>query len=392
MNIEPIVMTPTFDFSLPSTVKFGAGASIRIGQIAKMLKLKTVLCIYDEGILRSGISQKIISFLEQEDTKVVSYEGVTPNPTEQVVEEATVIARENNVDGIIAIGGGSSIDCAKAVNILLTNPGTIHQYEGRDKVYNQTKPLIAIPTTAGTGSEVTAVTVVTDSINQRKMIISGQNCGATIALLDPSLTVGLPVSVTVGTGMDALTHAIEAYLSKGGSVITDLNALKAVSLLSENIYEAVVNGTNLEARSNMLLGSLLAGFAFNSAGLGLVHAISHPISSHCHVPHGIANAILLPYVVEFNGEEREVQRKIYDLAPRMGIEISNHSEVEIVDRFVVKLKELSKKLNVPRLSEMGVEEELFNTIAKDALEERSMTFTPKKANKTDIIHILRKAY
>lgn len=385
-------MIATFNFTVPTTVKFGCDISKEIGEITKGLGVEKVLCIYDEGIKSSGISNQIIEHLIQEELKVVTFEKVTANPTDSIVAEAAGFARENEIEAIIAIGGGSSIDCAKAVNILLTNPGSIHQYEGRGVVKNQTKPLIAVPTTAGTGSEVTSVTVVTDSKKLRKMVIGGQHCGATIALVDPLLTVGLPPAVTAGTGMDALTHAIEAYISKGASVMTDINALKAIELISGSIYESTVNGTNIDARSNMLLGSLIAGVAFDSAGLGLVHAISHPISSHCGVPHGTANAILLPHVLAFNGGDERVRQRMRDVASSMGLPIHSIDDQEIVKSIVEKVTDLNHKVNIPRLREAGVKKENFTTIAEDALKERSMNFTPRKATKEDIIAILENAY
>lgn len=392
MVIDTKSPTSMVNFTIPATVRIGNGISENIGEIVKDLGAAKVLCIYDEGIERSGIASRLIDSLQQQGIKVFTYEKVTPNPSDSIVTDAAEYAREQEVDALVAIGGGSSIDCAKAVNILLTNPGPIHQYEGRDLVKNPTKPLIAVPTTAGTGSEVTAVTVVTDSKRLKKMIIGGQHCGATIAMLDPLLTVGLPAAVTAGTGMDALTHAIEAYISNGASIITDIHALKAIELLVENIYESTVNGSNTEARSNMLIGSLLAGIAFNTAGLGLVHAISHPISSHCGVPHGIANAVLLPYVLAFNSEEMSVQKRMKDIAASMGLLRQNSEEKEAAQIVVEKIQGLCDEVSIPRLKEAGVEKAKFNQIAEDALRERSMMFTPRKATKEDIIKILEKAY
>ncbi len=392
MTIRTRNRIATFNFTVPTIVKFGCGISEEIGEITKELGVEKVLCIYDEGIKSSGISNQIIKHLLQEELKVVTFEKVSANPTDSIVAEAAEFASKNEVEAIIAIGGGSSIDCAKAVNILLTNEGPIHQYEGRGVVKHQTKPLIAIPTTAGTGSEVTSVTVISDSKKLRKMVIGGQHCGATIALVDPLLTVGLPPAVTAGTGMDALTHAIEAYISKGASVMTDINALKAIELISGSIYESTVDGANIDARSNMLLGSLIAGVAFDSAGLGLVHAISHPISSHCGVPHGIANAILLPHVLAFNGEDEAVQQRMRDIASSMGLPIHDIDDQEVAKLIVEKVTDLNSKVNIPRLRTVGVKKENFNKIAEDALKERSMTFTPRKATKADIVNILGSAY
>jgi alcohol dehydrogenase len=285
---------------------------------------------------------------------------------------------------------GSSIDCAKAINILLTNPSPINQYDGLNMVKNPTKPLIAIPTTSGTASEVTAFSIITDTKRLKKMVIGGQFVGATMAFADPLLTIGMPPGITASTGMDALTHAVEAYLSKGASIPTDVNALKAISLIYNNILAATNNGNNIEARANMLLGSMLAGFAFNSAVLGLVHSIAHPLSVHCNLPHGVANACVLPYVVEFNAEEFPERTK--DITAAMGLKIEGLSIQEAAKLGVEAIKKLSQDLKIPTLKEAGVKKEEFDRIAEDALKEISTIFNPREATKEDILNILEKAY
>jgi alcohol dehydrogenase len=379
-----------FQFGIPSMAIFGSGSCQKIGETVKGLGGSTVFCVYDQGVKQAGIVDGIISNMKDAGLKVLEYDGVLPNPPDTIVEEAAKKAREAEVDVMVAVGGGSSIDCAKAINILLTNPSPINQYDGVNLVKNPTKPLVAIPTTAGTASEITAFSIVTDTVKLKKMVIGGQFVGATMALVDPDLTIGLPPSITASTGMDALTHAIEAYVSKGASVPSDINALKAIDLIYKHLPIAVSNGKDIEARTNMILGSLLAGYAFNSAVLGLVHSIAHPLSVHCGLPHGVANACGLPYVMEYNAEA--VPEKTKDIAVAMGLDVKGSSAKEGAKLAVDAVKALSKKINIPTLKEAGVKKEQFKRIAEDALKEISTIFNPRDPSREDILDILEKAY
>ncbi len=282
------------------------------------------------------------------------------------------------------------MDCAKAINILLTNPSPINQYNGINLVKFPTKPLIAVPTTSGTGSEVTAFSIITDTTNIKKMVIGGQFVGATFALADPLLTVGLPSKITASTGMDALTHAIEAYVSKGAMIPTDVYSLKAIDLIFNSLAEATLNGSNIQARTDMLLGSMLAGFAFNSAVLGLVHSIAHPLSAHCGLPHGVANAVGLPHVMAFNAEV--VPERTKDIALAMNLDVAGLSPEDASKVAVEKIKALSKEISIPSLKELGIDKDIFPTIAKDAIAEISTMFNPRSATEEDVMAILELAY
>lgn len=381
-----------FIFHIPSLVEFGPGKSETVGKIAKGLNIQKVLCVYDQGIKKTGIAGDIIKNLELEGIQISVFEKVSPNPPDTEIEEAVEFVKNENIDALVAIGGGSSIDSAKAINILLTNPSPIHQYAGRDLVKNPTKPLIAIPTTAGTGSEATEVTVITDTTNHRKMVIGGRYCGPTIALVDPNLTLGLPPAITAATGMDALTHAIEAYVSSDASIASDLNALKAIELIYHNLPKAVNNGNDLDARSNMLLGSLLAAYAFNSAGLGMVHSIAHPLSVYAGLSHGNANASVLPYVIEYNAKSDRSKPRYKEIAKIIGIPTENSTQDEVSQRLVDAIKTLCKEVKIPTLKEAGVRKDQFHIIAKGAAEERSMKFNPRLASVDDILVILEQAY
>lgn len=379
-----------FTFGLPSQTVFGAGSSKKLAELVSSYGGKTVFCVYDKGVKQAGVVGELVKIMVDAGLKVVEYDGVEANPTDMIVEDAADQARKAGVDVIVAIGGGSSMDCAKAINIVLTNPGPINDYDGLGLVKNPTKPLIAIATTAGTASEVTGFTIITDTKRMKKMVIGGPFVGATVALLDPELTISLPPSITSSTGMDALTHAIEAYVSKAASVPSDINALKAIRLISHNIVEATGNGSNVDARTNMLLGSMLAGYAFNNAVLGLVHSIAHPLSVHCGLAHGVANAAVLPYVMEFNAEV--VPDKTSDIAVAMGICEAGLKAGDGAALAVKEVKRLLRKLQIPTLEEAGVKREQFDRIAEDALNEISTLFNPREVTKEEVIGILKQAY
>lgn len=380
-----------FMFGIPSYVHFGEGVSTKLGEIAAGMGAQKAFVVYDKGVKAAGIIDSLIASLTAAGVSALEFDGVLPNPPDTEVEEAAAIARAANVDIIVAVGGGSSIDSAKAINILLTNPSPINQYDGINLVKAPGKPLIAIPTTAGTGSEVTAFSIVTDTVRTKKMVIGGQFVGATIALADPLLTVGMPPKITASTGLDALTHAIEAYVSKAAMIPTDVMALKAIELISQNIMKATKNGgACIEARSAMLLGSMMAGIAFNSAVLGLVHSIAHPLSAHFHLPHGVANAIGLPFVMEYNA--LTVPSRFRAIAVAMGIDVSGMSDTASALAAVELVKSMNKELEIPTLKDCGVTKDMFDRLAEDALKEVSTLFNPRDPSKQDVLAILEKAY
>ncbi len=384
------VYTVQFQFSIPSAVAFGEGSAMTVGHVVRGLEVGKVFCIYDEGVKKSGIAADIVASLKTAKLEVVEWDGVVANPPDIVVEEGARLARETQAEVVVAVGGGSVIDAGKAICILLTNESPINQYDGINMVTTPSAPLIAIPTTAGTASEVTSFTIVTDTVRLKKMVIGGKNVGARYALVDPLLTMAMPPALTASTGMDALTHAVEAYLSKAASVPTDINALKAVELICRNLATATRDGKNLAARNNMLLGSMLAGFAFNSAVLGLAHSIAHPLSVHCGLPHGVANAAVLPHVMEFNADA--AAQRIVEIGKVMGLDIAGLSAEAAAGATVDAVKALSREIGIPTLKEIGVSRDLFDRIASDALEEISTIFNPRDPNKEDVLKILDKAF
>ncbi len=379
-----------FHFSIPSSVAFAPGTAETVGHLLRGFEISKVLCIYDCEVKKAGIVDSVLASLKAAKLEVTEWGEVQPNPTDELVEKGAVLAKEAGVDAIVAVGGGSVIDAAKAVSILMTNESPINQYDGINLVKNPGIQVIAIPTTAGSASEVTSFTVITDTTLQKKMVIGGQNVGARVALLDPRLTVGAPPALTASTGMAAMAHAVEAYLSVANSIPTDINALKAIELIFHNLPEAVRNGTNLAARTNILLGSLLAGFAYNSAILGLAHSISHPLCVYSGISHGFANAAVLPYVMEYNG--KAVPERIKDIGLAMGLDIKDLAPNDALPITIDAVLQLSRTIDIPTLKELGASRDDFEKIALDSLKEISTIFNPRNPSKEDVIAILEKAF
>ncbi|MDD2337024.1 MAG: iron-containing alcohol dehydrogenase [Geobacteraceae bacterium] len=379
-----------FHFSIPSSVAFAPGTAETVGHLLRGFEISKVLCIYDSEVKKAGIVDRVLASLKASKLEVTEWGAVLPNPTDELVEKGALLAKETGVEAIVAVGGGSVIDAAKAVSILMTNESPINQYDGINLVKNPGIQVIAIPTTAGSASEVTSFTVITDTTLQKKMVIGGQNVGARIALVDPRLTIGAPPALTASTGMAAMSHAIEAYLSVANSIPTDINALKAIELIYHNLAEAVQNGSDMTARTNILLGSLLAGFAYNSAILGLAHSISHPLCIYSAIPHGFANAAVLPYVMEYNGQA--VPERVKDIGLAMGLEIKDLAPNEALTATIDAVLKLSRTIGIPTLKDLGASRDDFEKIALDSLKEISTIFNPRNPSKEDVIAILEKAF
>ena len=381
-------MKQQYTFTVPSFVHFGPGVAKKAGEIAIEFGAKKVLCIYDQEVAK--IAAGIVQTLKDAGLEVFEFDGVIPNPTDAVMEEAAKLGREANVDMVFGIGGGSSIDTSKGVKVLLTNPSPINQYIGMGNIPNPTKPLCCIPTTAGTGSEVTSMTIITEPKNSRKIAVGGRYLPPEVAIVDPELTLGMPPSVTASTGMDALTHAIEAYTCKLADPITDALSLKAIQLIYNNLPKAVFNGEDLQARTDMLLGSMMAGIAFNNAFVALVHSIAHPLSARCNLPHGVANAAVLPYVMEYNAPV--VPERTIDIGIAMGLNLQGLDKAEACKKVVDEVYNLMKLVKIPTLKEAGVPESILETIAKDTMVEPPTSANPRIPTEADVLAILKKAY
>ncbi|MCG8470493.1 MAG: iron-containing alcohol dehydrogenase [Desulfobacterales bacterium] len=379
-----------FRFDLSPSIQFGDNSSKQVGELISLLHAKKVFCIYDPGVKAAGLVDGIIEQIRNTGAKVVAYGDVTSDPSSEIVEDAARIGKKEEVDALVAIGGGSAMDCAKAINILLTNDAPIFKYAGLNEVKRPVKPLIAIPTTSGTSSEVTAATVISDKKEKKKIVILGRHVGPSHALIDPLLTLGLPPAITAATGIDALTHAIESYTSVNASPVTEVHSLKAIELIVKNLPKAFENGNDKKARTQMMLACLHAGFAFGNADLGLVHTIAHPLGALCGISHGDANAAMLPFVLAFNADA--VPEKTRDIAKAMGIETKGKSDKETAELAASKLKELQCQIGLKSLKKLGVSPSLFDTLAEDALKEGALQFNPKKPTKKEIISLLEMAF
>ncbi|MDK2926542.1 MAG: 1,3-propanediol dehydrogenase [Bacillota bacterium] len=379
----------SFTWQLPTKVVFGTGTVRKIGEQARALGGTRVLVVTDPVLRRVGPIEETRKYLEEAGLAVTIYDGVEPNPTIEVVEQGLTLAREFACDLLVGLGGGSSIDSAKAIGLMLNNAGSISDYWGRAPA-NRAVPVIAVPTTAGTASEVTWVTVIKDARRKVKMGIGHPNLAAAVALCDPALSTTMPANVTASTGLDALTHAVESYTNTSTEPISEALALEAIRLIGANLRPAVAKGDNLSARERMLLASLMAGLAFANTRLGIVHAITSPLGGYFPVPHGVVNAILLPYAMEFNliGNLEKHAR----IAAALGENVQGLSPVEAAGRSVEAVKKLAKDVGLPAgLGEVGVKEESLPEVCAEAMKNVNIPINPRRPTVEDLITICKKA-
>jgi len=387
------MMTQTYQFKAPSMIVNGPGAAKEVGSFAKGLG-KKALIVTDTNLEKIGLLNEIKKSLEVAGVPLAIYDKVVTEPTMDYTEEGLKVFKEAQADFLIAVGGGSPIDAAKAISALATNPGKISDFMGANKIPKPGVPIIAIPTTAGTGSEVTQFTIITDTTKDVKMLIASPQVMPRVALVDPLMTLQMPPGITAATGLDALTHAIEAYVSVKAQPLTDILALQAIRIISANLRQAWSNGDNLEARTNMMIASLEAGLAFSNSSVALVHGMARPIGAYFHVAHGISNAALLPTVMEFSilGNPR----RYADITEAMGEITAGLSVLGAAYLAAEAVKRLNGDLKIPTLRYLGVEEKKFNSVveqmAKDALASGSPGNNPRKATKEEIVELYRKAF
>jgi alcohol dehydrogenase len=382
-----------FIFSTTKSIISEIGAIERIAEICSNLNILKPLIITDQGIINVGLIQPIDTAFKKADKEYFCFDQVVADPPEHIVLSAVAYAKKVKADGIIGFGGGSSLDTAKLVALLANSDEQLTDIYGVDAIRGKRLPLILIPTTAGTGSEVTPIAIVTTGDTTKAGVVS-VTLLPDIALLDASLTLGLPQHVTAATGIDAMVHAIEAYTSviKKNSY-SDLLAKQALLLLSNNILEATFNGTNVEARQAMLLGACLAGQAFANAPVAAVHALAYPLGGHFHIPHGLSNALVLVQVMNFNLSHCA---DLYaELAPNINNTIDlDGSNKQIAQALINFIANLIKQLKLPvTLAEMGIAESDINTLASDAmLQTRLLVNNPKSVTLEDVRLIYRQAH
>ena len=378
-----------YNFFVKSDIVFGRGSVKELPGILKEYKAKKVMLVYDSGVKQAKIADQVLEEIKKAELEVIIFDGVIPNPTNDVVEKAAEIAKKAQIDVFVAVGGGSSIDLTKAINILMTNPGPIGEYGGIGQVKKEVLPLIAIPTTAGTSSEITNVSALIDTEKVVKYVIIDNKIVPDKVIIDPEFTMTMPPSVTAATGMDAITHAVESYISNMATPLTEYHSIQGLKYLHQNLPKVVKDGSDLLARERMLLGCVITGFGFSNANLGLVHAIAHTLSAHFKLAHGMANAAVLPYVMEYNADS--CSKKMIDLAKAIGLSTSGNPEEDKLI-FSRELLALIKELGIKTLSQQGIEEKDLPMLAVDVLQEPVLNFNPKQGiTREDILQILRKA-
>ena len=378
-----------FSFSVPQEIIVGKGSLARLPEAAEKLGGKHGFIISGPHLNKMGIVASCSESLENAGIKVDAYTETEGNPSVETVEKAAAAFCKSGADFIIALGGGSPMDVAKAVGVVARYGGSITEYEGGGRVPGDIIPLIAIPTTAGTGSEVTAFSVITDHSRNYKLTVFSYKLIPAYAILDPELLTTAPVSVAAACGIDAMVHALEAYISKDASPFSDAMAEKALELIGKNIRRYVADRTDIEAAEAMITGSLFAGIAFSWARLGDVHAMSHPVSAYFDVPHGVANAILLPTIVEYNAlADRGKYLKLFNY-----ISLTPASEAEFEPFMLVDLlTELNEQLGIPgSLGEVGVTADKFDAMADDAMKSGNIAVNPRSTTKKDVLSLYEKA-
>jgi alcohol dehydrogenase class IV len=355
-------------FSSPNPILFGIGSALATGEKLKGFGCKKVLVVYDKGIKDSGIADRIVSIIQAAGIETVCFDRVQADPPDRMVEEAGALGAKENVDGVVGLGGGSSLDTAKAAKLLLTNPPPINQYFGREGVVTKpSKPLIVIPTTAGTGSETTPGGVITDTQKGIKTNIAGVGCKVDLGIVDPELTIGLPPSVTASTGMDALCHAVESYTSALSNSFCQITGREAIRLVGKYLVEACENGTNLEAREGMMLASTLGGISMSGPLCHLAHDIGKTLGAKFHVPHGNGCASCLPQVLE--AVAPAVPDRVRYIAQSFGAEIGdNASAEEIGKKAHDAIQALMKKINLPNLKSFGLKKEDILAVVPEGVE------------------------
>lgn len=345
----------------------GPGSVGKLAENIRVRGLKHVMVVTDKVLMELKLADSLLESLRKNGIAYTVYDKVQPNPTIKNVEDGRTLYKKKKCDSLIGFGGGSAIDCAKIIGARLSNPYlSVRQMKGLFRVFLPTPPLFCVPTTAGTGSETTVAAVISDPDTHEKFAISDLKLIPKIAVLDPELMVGLPPHITAATGMDALTHAVEAYIGLNGNAFTDENAENATRLIFENLEKAYTKGSDLKARNNMALASFYGGAAFTRAYVGYVHAIAHNMGGMYGVPHGLANAIILPYVLEFC--QKEAEKKLARLAIAGGIGKEGESEENLAHKFIKKVKEMNKKMKIPTTIK-ELKEEDIPLIAKRALDE-----------------------
>ena len=378
---------------LNETSYFGAGSRKVIAEEVAKRGYKKALVVTDKDLVKFGVARQVTDVLKAAGIPFEMFDEVKPNPTVKNVKNGIAAFKAAGADFIVAIGGGSSMDTSKAVGIIINNPefADVTSLEGVANTKKKSVPVIALPTTAGTAAEVTINYVITDEENVKKMVCVDPNDIPTLAIIDPELMLSMPRGLTAATGMDALTHAIEGLITLGAWEMSDMFEIKAIEMIAKWLPKAVENPSDIEARDGMATAQYIAGMAFSNVGLGLVHGMAHPLGAYYDIPHGVANALLLPFVMEYNKEAAKA--KYRTIAEAMGVDTSAMDDDQAAQAAVDAVKALAVKVRIPQhLSELGVPESGLPTLAQAAFNDVCTPGNPRKAVVEEILEVYKKAF
>jgi alcohol dehydrogenase len=387
-----MIQTQSFSINQPTRIVFGVDAVKQLSSLVKEFGGSRVFLVVDPGLKQAGITSRITAVLDAAKIPYTLYDKITPEPGLKLADQGLKLAKKNKADCVVGVGGGSALDIAKAVSILLTNGGKAEDYLGLGRIKQKGVPKIMIPTTAGTGAEVTFTAVFINEKTNSKGGMNGDPLYPDAAILDPALTLSLPPQVTAATGIDAFTHALEAFVSTQSHAISDMYAIEAIDLISTHLRKAYANPANLEARSAMLLGSLLGGKALATAGVGLVHAMAYPLGGMFNTAHGLANAVLLPYVVEYN--IIGCPEKFASVAQIMGYETEGLPLREAAQLAVEAIHQLNADVGIPgSLTALNIPTDKIPEMAKIALTvTRPVENNPRKPSVDDVIAVYEASF
>ncbi|WP_339014446.1 L-threonine dehydrogenase [Aeromonas popoffii] len=380
----------TFKFYIPAINLMGAGCLQEAAADIKGYGYRKALIVTDKILNQIGVVAKLTALLTEHGIESVVFDETKPNPTMANVESGLAMIKANGCDCVISLGGGSPHDCAKGIALVAANGGSIQDYEGVNRSAKPQLPLIAINTTAGTASEMTRFCIITDDARHVKMAIIDKHVTPLMSVNDPELMLAKPAGLTAATGMDALTHAIEAYVSTIATPVTDASAIMAIQLIAKHLRTAVNQGDDLHAREQMAYAQFLAGMAFNNASLGYVHAMAHQLGGFYDLPHGVCNAVLLPHVQAYNAQVSAARLK--EVARYMGVDVSTMNDEQGADAAIAAIKQLALDVKIPAgLAQLGVKADDFDILASNALKDACGFTNPKQASHEEIVAIFRAA-
>lgn len=384
-------MIPEFDFDPRTRVIYGPGSIQHLGTLVSEFGGSRVLLVSDQGLKDAGHEQLAVRFLEEAGHHVSVYDDVTPNPTSNDINAGVEFAKAEEINFIVGLGGGSSMDCAKGINFLLTNGGEMADYKGVGKATKPMLPLIAVPTTSGTGSEAQSFAVIADPDTHMKMACGDKKAAAKVAILDPELTLSMPFSVRAATGIDAISHAVESYVTKKRGPVSQLFSKQGWELLSKSILKALHDPDDVEANGAMLLGAHFAGAAIENSMLGATHALANPLSAHFNTTHGVAIGVLLPHVVRYNGEDGEIARLYGVLAEQVGLcEQSDPDAADVLAGYLTMI--VSKSKQPTTLSACDVDDSLLEQMANEAALQWTAQNNPRPVDPDSLLELYRCAF